>query len=609
MRIVIDFQGAQTASRFRGIGRYTTALTRAILRNAGGHEVWLVLNGAFEQSVLAIRTAFDGLVPQERIRVFETPGQIAEMDPRAAPRCRAAELIREQFIALLEPDVVLVTSLFEGYVEDAIGSVGTFVDGRRTAVILYDLIPLLNPEQYLVSPSQRRAYLRKIDSLKRAGLLLAISDYAREEAIGALELAPERVVAISTAIDESFAPSAAAAAELAAVRAAFGIARPMIMCAPGGYDPRKNLPGLITAFSLLPATLRVAHQLLIASRLTGHEQQSLRAHAQRCGLGPDELILTGYVSDEDLVKLYQAATLFVLPSLHEGFGMPVLEAMACGTPSIGSNTTSIPEVIGLQEAMFDPADPQSIAERIAAVLGDPALYQRLRDHGRLQAAKFSWDSTAVRALRALEAHVAATPPAPLRARADLMQALASVPGLAGDEPTLLALALCLAALPNQAAPRQMLFDLDLLDLGDGAGGAPGRDLLLALLRDPPPATAVEPVALSRQGGVWHYRYARREAQAMLGLAPAHAPSAVADLRAGDVLLCAASASLAQAEAAQDGLFAHLRRIGVQLHVVLAGPEAAQAPAQHLAPHASRIIRNMEALREALRAAPWPAAAG
>jgi glycosyltransferase involved in cell wall biosynthesis len=547
MRIVIDLQGAQTASRFRGIGRYTTALARGILRNCGEHEVWLVLNGALEESIAAIRADFAGLVPPGRIRVFDTPGRIAEMDTRAAPRCRAAEMIREQFIALLEPDVVLVTSLFEGYVDDAVGSVGTFIDGARTAVILYDLIPLLNPEAYLGSPSQQACYMRKIDSLRRAGRLLAISDYAREEAIGALGLAPGHVAAISTAVDESFVPAGVGETALAALRQRFALTRPFVMCAPGGCDPRKNLAGLITAWSLLPAAVRGGHQLLIASRLADHQREQLEQQARACGLAADELVLTGYVSDETLIALYGAAALFVFPSLHEGFGLPALEAMACGAPTIGSNSTSIPEVIGLPEAMFDPRQPQAIAAKIAEVLQDPALYQRLRAHGRTQAARFSWDHTARRALRALEElHAGAAPVAP-RERGALMAALAGIPGLAADDATLLALATSIAALPDQAAPRQLL-----VDVGARAPGPAMAAALRAVLEAPAAGLQVAPVFLSDRGGVWHYRYA---------VGHARGADRVADLRAGDVLYCADSA-----QALGDGLFDHLRRIGVDVHV-------------------------------------------
>ncbi len=404
MRIVIDLQGAQSASRFRGIGRYSLALALGVARNAGGHEIWLVLNGALDGAIEEIRRAFDGLIPRERIQVFEPVTPVAELVDANGSRSRAAELMREYFIQQLRPDAVLVTSLFEGYVDDVVTSVGAFTNGAMTAVILYDLIPLLNPAAYLGTPSQQQYYARKISSLRHAGLLLSISDYSRQEAIDALSLDPARVVAISTAVDASFNAGQPAPDALAALRRQFGITRNMLMYAPGGFDARKNIDGLITAYGLLPAALRAGHQLLIASKLEDNDRRTLLEHSKRCGLASDELILTGYVSDTSLIELYRAATLFIFPSKHEGFGLPALEAMACGTMVIGADNTSIPEVIGCAEAMFDAGSPQSIADKIGQVLTDAALQARLRAHGRVQAAKFSWDATARRALRALETH-------------------------------------------------------------------------------------------------------------------------------------------------------------------------------------------------------------
>jgi glycosyltransferase involved in cell wall biosynthesis len=411
MRIVIDLQGAQSESRFRGIGRYSLALALGVARNAGEHEVWLVLNGALDEAIGAIRSAFDGLIPQHRIRVFDIATPVAELTDGNAARSRAAELLREYFILQLQADAVLVTSLFEGFVDDAATSVGAFTSGATTAVVLYDLIPFLNPAAYLGTPAQQHYYTRKIASLKRAGLLLSISDYSRQEAIDALDLDPARVVSISTAVDARFTPASLAPAALAALRAQFGITRQALMYAPGGFDARKNIDGLITAYSLLPASLRETHQLLIVSKLGEHERAALTEHGKRCGLAPDALILTGYVADATLIDLYRTAALFIFPSKHEGFGLPALEAMACGAVVIGADNTSIPEVIGCPEAMFDAASPDSIAAKIAQVLDDPAMQARLRAHGQAQAARFSWDGTAQRALRALEARFA-RPPAP-----------------------------------------------------------------------------------------------------------------------------------------------------------------------------------------------------
>jgi glycosyltransferase involved in cell wall biosynthesis len=418
MRIVIDLQGAQSESRFRGIGRYSLALALGVARNAGQHEVWLLLNGALADAIAELRAAFAGLVPPERICVFDVAGPLAELHPDNSARTRAAELLREYAIAQLRPDAVLVTSLFEGFVDDAVVSVGGFAGAERTAVVLYDLIPFLNPEAYLGTPAQRHYYDRKIASLRRAGLLLSISDYSRQEAIDALQLPPQQVVAISTAVDDSFRPAAPDAERWTALRHRFGVTRAMLMYAPGGFDARKNIDGLISAYSLLPAAVRAGHQLLIASKLGQHDRDALLAHAAAAGVGADELILTGYVSDADLIELYRNTALFVFPSRHEGFGLPALEAMACGALVIGADNTSIPEVIGCDEAMFDADDPAAIAAKIAEVLTDAALQQRLREHGRRQAARFSWDATAQRTVRALEAwrgQAGAGQPAPVPA--------------------------------------------------------------------------------------------------------------------------------------------------------------------------------------------------
>ena len=182
MRIVIDMQGAQTESRFRGIGRYTLSFAQGIVRNRGEHEVFLALNGLFPGTIEPIRAAFEGLLPQENIRVWYAPGPVRELEPDNAWRRDVAELIREAFLASLQPDVIHITSLFEGYVDDGLTSIGRFDKNTPVSVSLYDLIPLLSPEQYLQSnPSYRAYYERKLDHLSCANLMLAISEYSRKE--------------------------------------------------------------------------------------------------------------------------------------------------------------------------------------------------------------------------------------------------------------------------------------------------------------------------------------------------------------------------------------------------------------------------------------------
>lgn len=400
MRIVIDMQGAQTESRYRGIGRYTLSFARAVVRNRGGHEVFLALSGLFPETIESIRTAFDGLLPQENIRVWHALGPVKDVDPSNQARREVAEVMREAFLASLRPDVIHVTSLFEGYIDDAVTSIGKFDQQTLVSASFYDLIPLLNPDQYLKpNPDYAAYYARKVDWLNNAKYLFAISGYTRQEGLDCLGKDPETIVNVSTAIGPEFQPRLIDQHVANGLCEKLKLHRPFVLYT-GGADERKNLPRLIEAWSALPTSLRQAHQLVLAGRMPEGHVAELRRTALRCGLSDDELVFSGYVSDEELVHLYNLCALYVFPSWHEGFGLPALEAMACGAPVIGANTTSLPEVIGLEEAQFDPFNPASIAQKMEQALVDESFRARLRSHGLQQAKKFSWDETARRSIAA-----------------------------------------------------------------------------------------------------------------------------------------------------------------------------------------------------------------
>jgi len=385
----------------RGIGRYSIALALAMARNSGGHELRIVLNEGFPDSVSALRQAFAGLLPPSHITTYATPAPAAEVDPTNAWRIASGERIRERYLASLRPDVVHVASLFEGLSDDSVTSVLHGEGGFDTAVTLYDLIPLLRKERYLSDPNVARWYYRKLQSLKNAELLLAISGHARDEAIGVLDLAPDRVVNISSAVDDIFRPRALAASARTDLLARYGLQREYIMYT-GGVDPRKNIEGLIEAYSRLPGATRRRYQLAVVCSVHDADRVRLMRVATAMKLAPGDLVLTGFVPDDDLVSLYNCTALFVFPSLHEGFGLPALEAMACGAPVIGSDSSSIPEVIGRADALFDPTSIDAIGSAMSAVLDDPARAAELRAHGLRQATRFSWDTSARRALEAFE---------------------------------------------------------------------------------------------------------------------------------------------------------------------------------------------------------------
>jgi glycosyltransferase involved in cell wall biosynthesis len=401
MRIVLDLQACQASSMNRGIGRYSLALALAIVRNSAGHDLRVVVNSSFPDSAAALRKTFGGLLPATAISSFSTPLPTAESHPDNRWRLLAAERIREHYLASLRPDVVHVSSLFEGFGDNSVNSV-LHGEGRfDTAVTLYDLIPLLRKERYLDDPNVAAWYYRKLESLKKAELLLAISSNAREEAIGALGVSPRQVVNISSAADDIFTVRTLAPQARADLLARHGLRRPFIMYT-GGIDYRKNIEGLIEAYAALPGAVRRAYQLAVVCSIRDPDRVRLQRLGAKLQLPADDLVLTGYVSDDDLVSLYNSTALFVFPSLHEGFGLPVLEAMACGAPVIGANTSSIPEVIGRADAMFDPTSVTAITAAMARALGDAAYAQDLRTHGLAQAKRFSWDASAKRALAAFQ---------------------------------------------------------------------------------------------------------------------------------------------------------------------------------------------------------------
>lgn len=199
MRIAIDMQGVQCGNRQHGIGRHTLSLAMAIARNRGAHEVFLALNGLLPDTIATIRAMFDGLLPQENIRVWQAPGPVCGLSTANDWRRRTAELVREAFLASLKPDMVIVTSLFEGLSEDAVTSIGTLNCATPTAAILYGLIPHIHRYPHPENPAAEAWYENKLQHLRRADLLFAVSESSRQQAIRYLGMADEACVNIATA--------------------------------------------------------------------------------------------------------------------------------------------------------------------------------------------------------------------------------------------------------------------------------------------------------------------------------------------------------------------------------------------------------------------------
>lgn len=404
MRLLVDLQGLQNTSRDRGIGRYMRGLARGLLRNAGAHDIRFILSDLFPDQVEQVAAEFSDLAGIEQFHVFHAAGPTAALNDHNQWRGAASRKLYDKFVADLAPDVLFIGSLFEGGGDDTIVSVGPPDRPYLVATILYDLIPLLNPDEHIGSAGARRWYFGKVEEARQADLLLGISTSSCREARENIPDLAGRVLEIGAATDEAFAaldPSTLRDGDLTkSVLDYHGITRPYLMHT-SALDPRKNFEGLIEAFARLPEHLRRAHQLVLTCKLSPAGLAMLDERRRKCGLAEDEVILTGFVPDDELRILYGNCRLFVFPSFHEGFGLPVIEAMWCGAPAVGSSLSSVPEVIGLAEAQFDPRDMDAMVAVIARALEDDGFRARLLAHAGQHARKFQWDAVARRALSAI----------------------------------------------------------------------------------------------------------------------------------------------------------------------------------------------------------------
>ncbi len=276
---------------------------------------------------------------------------------------------------------------------------------------LYDLIPLVFRDEYLSLPSWgawAAAWNARLGLIRAADRVLTISHRTAADAIERLGIPEERITVIECGVSGELSSLVAPGAETeSALRGVSSRIRPGYLLYVGADEPRKNLEGTIRSYALLPERLRAAHQLVITCKLPLIRRAQLQRFARSLGIARRQLVLTGFVPDRELAALYRGCGLFVFPSLYEGAGLPILEAMSCGAPVAASNTSSIPEILGDLEATFDPSDPVDIARCLERVVDDPQMLASLRERSRRRVRLFTWERVAKRTLagyeRALEA--------------------------------------------------------------------------------------------------------------------------------------------------------------------------------------------------------------
>jgi len=381
----LDARGTQSVGHAeRGIARYVLEHTEALLDLAPELIGWIGLNP-------------DLPIP-EAGGAFERSGKLAWQDASTAPTEGT-------------PPLYHVMSPFEAELElDDIWP--RWSRSTRLVVTLYDLIPLIMREEYSADWGYwATAWIARLGLMRAAHQVLTISEHTAEDAIEHLRLPENRVTVIGSGVSDRLSSLVSSREEATAlIRTELPNVRPGFLLYVGGLDYRKNLDGALRGYAELPQAMRDRHQFVIVCKLPYHRRVSLRTFALDLGIEPRNLLLTGFVPDRTLAALYRECELFVFPSLYEGAGLPILEAMTCGAPVAASRASAMPEFLGDPAATFDPADPVDIARCIREVLASPAMLEALRESSRRQARVHTWRRVAERTVdgyeRALSAPLA-----------------------------------------------------------------------------------------------------------------------------------------------------------------------------------------------------------
>jgi glycosyltransferase involved in cell wall biosynthesis len=375
----LDAQGTQSVDHAeRGIGRYIGEQVAAVSRSAPG-----VFGAVHLDPELPVPASLEPLLGLDVL-------QRGPNRPQPGPELPA--------IYHVASPMELVTPL------DSLWPRWARSGDVRMVVTLFDLIPLLFRKWYLDPlPFLRALYFARLGLLRRADHALAISERTAQDAVEQLGIPESRITVIDCGVSERFSSLVGSKEEaITLLRGGIPGLREGFLLYVGGDDPRKNLLGAIRGYAELPHGVRRAHQLVIVCKLAPERMDELTAFALGLGVDAPDLLFTGYVSDAELAALYRSCALFVFPSIYEGAGLPILEAMSCGAPVAASRTSSIPEILGDLEATFDPEDPADVAACLRRVLGSPGELESLRERSQRRVEVYTWDRVASRTLEGYE---------------------------------------------------------------------------------------------------------------------------------------------------------------------------------------------------------------
>jgi len=362
VRVTVDF--TPSIQGHVGIGRYTGELTRALLSTQRDCEIKLFYAD-----------------PESR-----TPGPPFDTLPRTVLSL-PNKLWRMAILLCSYCPIPLDRLVGKSDIFHATDHLLPPLRLTRSVFTLYDLTCITHPETHL--PLNRYfSQLMMPRFLRAAHKIIAISECTKQDAVRLYGIEETKITVIHGGVDSYFSPASPEAA--AAVRLRYNLPERYILYV-GTIEPRKNLITLLEAYRAL-RNRETGVKLVIVGK-KGWRYENFFEKLEEIGL-EDDVVFPGFVPDQDLPAVYTMADVFAFPSLYEGFGLPVLEAMACGTPVVCSNTSSLPEVAGKAAVLVSPQDVRGWREALDRILTSDELRADLRQHGLRQAAGFTWESAA-----------------------------------------------------------------------------------------------------------------------------------------------------------------------------------------------------------------------
>ncbi len=343
-------------------------------------------------NIREIRSYFSGYIDGKDLRVFDIIPPVLCEDENNSVNISASELLLDDFLISLSPDVYHCFSLFEGF--DGYNAITglTMPSNFIKSVTHHDLIPFHNSD--LSRLSFRRWYASKIKAIRLSDTIFSVSEYAKNDLIVTGDIPRDKInVAYGSYTLKNNINESEISSLTDAILRRYGISRRFILCSPGGFDDSKNINNLIVAYALLPKSIQELYSLVITSKIDVKKIDLYKNLGYKNNV-VGNIVFTNYVTDFELSVLMSVCSLFVVVSIYEGFGLPAVEAMACGAPVITSNTTSLPEITGLEQELFNPKSPADISEKINAALTSETVKIKLKENSRARTDFFSWDKSA-----------------------------------------------------------------------------------------------------------------------------------------------------------------------------------------------------------------------